>query len=77
MYFRQYSNNSSTLKEWSRQLNVATKGTYPLYSTVSNTLNHWKNELNKTIETNTFGISNSEESTIKNWQDKLNGIYNK
>lgn len=76
MRFRQYSDNESTLKEWAKQLNVATKGTYPLYSTVENTINHWKDELNKTIGTNTFRISNTPESTLKNWQDKLNGIYN-
>ena len=76
MKFRQYSDNSATLKEWSKQLNVVTKGIYPLYSTVENTINHWKNELNKTLNTNTFGISNTPEQTLKNWQNKLNGIYN-
>ena len=77
MYFRQYGDNSATLKEWSRQLNVANKGKYPLYSTIENTLNHWKDELNKNIGTNTFNLSNSSEATISNWQNKLNGIYNK
>lgn len=77
MRFRQYSNNTSTLKEWARQLNVANKGTYPLYSTVESTLNHWKNELNKNIGTNTFSLYSTPESTLYNWQEKLNQIYNK
>ena len=76
MRFKQYSDNSSTLKEWSKQLNVATKGIYPLYPTIENTLSHWKNELNKIIGTNTFGISSTTEATLKNWQDKLKEIYN-
>lgn len=76
MHFRQYSDNPATLKEWSKQLSITTHGIYPLYSTVDNTLKHWKDELNKTINTNTFGISDSEDATIKNWKDKLNGIYN-
>lgn len=76
MRFRQYSDTSATLKEWAKQLNATNKGIYPLYPTVENTINHWKNELNKTLQTNTFGISNTPESTLKNWQDKLNGIYN-
>ena len=33
MRFRQYEDNTATLKEWARQLNVANKGTYPLYPT--------------------------------------------
>ena len=77
MRFRQYSDNSATLKEWAKQLNVVNKGTYPLYPTVENTLKHWKNELNKNIGINTFGISNTPELTIYNWQEKLNKIYNK
>lgn len=76
MRFRQYGDNSATLKEWAKQLNVVNKGTYPLYPTVENTLNHWKNELNKNIGINTFGISNTPELTIYNWQEKLNKIYN-
>ena len=31
MYFRQYSDSPSTLKEWAKQLNVVNKGNYPLY----------------------------------------------
>lgn len=77
MYFRQYGDNTATLKEWGRQLNVANKGTYPLYSTIENTLNHWKHELNKNIGTNTFSIQSTPEATLKNWQEKLNVIYNK
>ena len=77
MRFRQYGNNTATLKEWARQLNVANKGTYPLYPTIENTLSHWKNELNKNIGLNTFSLSNTPERTIYNWQEKLNGIYNK
>lgn len=77
MYFRQYSDNPSTLKEWSKQLNVVNKGNYPLYSTVEQTLSHWRTILNQNIGTNTFGLSNSPEATISNWQDKLNIIYNK
>lgn len=77
MRFRQYGNNTATLKEWARQLNVANKGTYPLYPTIENTLNHWKNELNKNIGINTFSLSDTPERTIYNWQEKLNGIYNK
>ncbi len=76
MRFRTYGSNSATLKEWARQLNVANKGTYPLYPTVENTLNHWKNELNKNIGTNTFSISSTTEGTLNTWKDKLNGIYN-
>ena len=77
MRFKQYENNSATLKEWARQLNITTNGIYPLYSTVENTINHWKDELNKTLETNTFGISSTPEQTLTNWQDKLNEIYNR
>lgn len=77
MRFRQYSDNSSTVKEWAKQLNVVNKGIYPLYSTVENTLNHWKNELNKNIGTNTFSIQSTPEETLYNWQEKLNRIYNK
>jgi len=77
MRFRQYESNEATLKEWARQLNVANKGTYPLYPTVEHTLNHWKNELNKNIGINTFNLSNSTDATLYNWQQKLNGIYNK
>lgn len=77
MRFRQYSDTSSTVKEWAKQLNVVNKGIYPLYSTVENTLNHWKNELNKNIGINTFTIQNTPEATLLNWQEKLNGIYNK
>lgn len=77
MHFRQYSDNSATLKEWAKQLNVANKGIYVLYPTVENTLNHWKNELNKNIGINTFTIQSTPESTLYNWQEKLNRIYNK
>lgn len=76
MRFRTYSDNSATIKEWARQLNVANNGIYPTYSTVENTLNHWKNELNKNIGTNTFSILNTPEATMNNWKDKLNSIYN-
>lgn len=76
MRFRQYSDNSATLKEWGRQLNVANKGTYSLYSTVENTLSHWKDELNKNIGMNTFSLSDTPEATLRNWQEKLNGLYN-
>ena len=51
MYFKQYSSNEATLKEWSRQLTIANKGNYMTYSTV--------------------------ESTIYNWKQNLNNIYNK
>lgn len=77
MRFRQYSDNISTVKEWSKQLNVVNKGIYPLYSTVENTLNHWKSELNKNIGINTFSIQSTPEATLINWQEKLNSIYNK
>ena len=77
MYFRQYSNNSATLKEWSRQLNVSNKGNYPLYPTVEQTLDHWKSILNTNIGTNTFTTYSTVEATIYNWQEKLNQIYNK
>lgn len=77
MYFRQYDSNSATLKEWAKQLNVANKGNYPLYSTVEQTLSHWQTVLNQNIGTNTFGLSNTAEATISNWQNKLNIIYNK
>lgn len=77
MYFREYSDNSSTLKEWAKQLNVVNKGNYPLYSTVEQTLSHWQTILNQNIGTNTFGLSNTPEATISNWKNKLNIIYNK
>lgn len=77
MYFREYSDNSSTLKEWSRQLNVVSQGNYPLYSTVEQTLSHWQTILNQNIGTNTFGLLETPETTIKNWQNKLNIMYNK
>ena len=76
MRFRTYDSNSATLKEWARQLNVANKGTYPLYPTVENTLNHWKDELNKNIGMNTFTTYSTADLTLSNWKDKLNGIYN-
>lgn len=77
MYFRKYSSNEATLKEWAKQLNVVNKGSYPLYETVDKTLSHWKVLLNKNIGINTFDISNSDDSTIYNWKEKLNNIYNK
>lgn len=76
MRFRTYDNNSATIKEWARQLNVVNDGKYTLYPTVENTLNHWKDELNKNIGINTFSILNTPEATLNNWKDKLNGIYN-
>ena len=77
MYFRTYSSNEATLKEWAKQLNVVNKGSYPLYETVDKTLSHWKVLLNKNVGINTFDISNSDDSTIYNWKEKLNNIYNK
>ena len=77
MYFRQYSDSPSTLKEWAKQLNVVNKGNYPLYSTVEQTLSHWQTILNQNIGTNTFELSETPEQTIKSWQDKLNIMYNK
>lgn len=77
MYFRQYSTNADTLKEWAKQLNVVNKGNYPLYPTVEQTLSHWKATLNKNIGTNTFDFSGNVDSTIYNWKEKLNGIYNR
>ncbi len=76
MRFRTYDDNAATLKEWARQLNVANKGTYPLYPTVENTLSHWKDELNKNIGTNTFSLHQDSDSTLNNWKDKLNSLYN-
>ena len=77
MYFRQYLTNADTLKEWARQLNVANKASYPLYPTVESTLSHWKSILNQNIGTNTFDFNGNADSTIYNWKNKLNGIYNK
>ncbi len=77
MYFRRYSANSDTLKEWARQLNVVNKGSYQLYPTVESTLSHWKSILNNAVGVNTFDLSNNADSTINNWKEKLNGIYNK
>lgn len=77
MYFRQYSTNADTLKEWARQLNVVNKANYPLYSTVESTLSHWKNILNQNVGTNTFDFDGNADSTIYNWKNKLNGIYNR
>lgn len=77
MYFRRYSTNSDTLKEWARQLNVINKANYQLYPTVESTLNHWRNILNQNIGTNTFDFNGDADSTIYSWQEKLNGIYNR
>lgn len=77
MYFRQYGDNSATLKEWSRQLGVANQSNYPLYPTVEQTLEHWKNILNTSLLTNTFGTYSTPEATIYNWQEKLNDLYNR
>lgn len=77
MYFREYSTNSDTLKEWAKQLNIANKGNYALYPTVESTLLHWKTTLNNTIGVNTFDLSNNTDSTIRSWKEKLNGIYNR
>ena len=77
MYFRKYSTNQDTLKEWARQLNIVNKGTYPLYETEDKTLNHWKGILNKNIGVNTFDLGSNVDSTITMWKDKLNNIYNK
>ena len=77
MYFRQYSNNADTLKEWARQLNVINKANYPLYSTVESTLSHWRSILNQNVSTNTFDFNGDVSSTIYNWKEKLNGIYNR
>ena len=77
MYFRRYTTNKDTLREWSRQLNVANKGNYPLYDTEEKTLSHWKTILNQNIGINTFDLGNSTDATINSWKDKLNNIYNK
>jgi len=77
MYFREYSTNSDTLREWARQLNILNKGNYPLYQTVESTLSHWKLVLNQNIGTNTFDFDGDADSTIYNWKEKLNGIYNR
>ncbi len=76
MYFRQYGDNSATLKEWSRQLGVVSKNNYPLYPSVEQTLEHWKRTLNTSLKTNTFDTYDTPESTIYNWQNKLNELYN-
>ena len=75
MFFRQYSDVASTLKEWAKQLTVANKGRYTLYSTAENTLNHWKNELNNNLGVSTFSLSNTPEATINDWENKLNSLY--
>lgn len=77
MYFKRYSTNEDTLKEWAKQLNIVNKGNYPLYGTVERTLSHWKVILNQNIGTNTFDLGNSVDSTIYSWKEKLNNIYNK
>lgn len=77
MRFRQYSDTSSTVKEWSRQLRVSNSGIYKLYPTVESTLDNWKNELNKIIGTNTFTTYGTAEQTLNDWQNRLNSIYNK
>lgn len=77
MYFKQYSSNEATLKEWSRQLTIANKGNYKTYSTVESTLEHWKNILNMQTGTNIFDTYSTVESTIYNWKQNLNNIYNK
>ncbi len=77
MYFRQYGDNSATLKEWSRQLGIASQSNYPLYPTAQQTLEHWKNILNTSLETNTFNTYSIPETTIYNWQEKLNDLYNR
>lgn len=76
MRFRRYGDNQSTLKEWSKQLNVVNKGIYTLYPTEENTLGHWKDELNKNIGINTFRLAETPEKTLEHWKDKLNEIYN-
>lgn len=76
MRFRQYSDSSSTVKEWARQLNIMNNGIYPLYPSIEGTLNHWKDTLNKNIGVNTFSTLNTPEATLLNWQYKLNQIYN-
>ena len=77
MYFRQYSTNEDTLKEWARQLSVVNKANYPLYPTVESTLSHWRSILNQNIGTNTFDFNGDSDSTIYNWKEKLNRIYNR
>ena len=77
MYFRQYSSNEATLKEWSKQLTIANKGNYMTYPTVESTVDHWKNILNIQTGTNIFTTYSTAESTIYNWKENLNKIYNK
>ena len=36
-----------------------------------------KSILNNAVGVNTFDLSNNADSTINNWKEKLNGIYNK
>ncbi len=76
MRFREYEDNSATIKEWSRQLNILNNGIYRLYPTVDNTLMHWRDELNKNIGANTFEIQNTPKTTLVNWKNKLNQLYN-
>ena len=77
MYFRQYSTNADTLKEWARQLKVVNKANYQLYPTVESTLSHWKNVLNTNTGINNFDFVGNADSTIYNWKEKLNQIYNR
>ena len=77
MYFRTYSSNKDTLKEWAKQLNIVNKGYFPLYDTESKTLSHWKNILNQNLNTNTFDIRGDVDLTLNIWKEKLNNIYNK
>ena len=76
MYFRQYSTNAETLKEWAKQLSIVNKANYPLYPTVESTLSHWKSILNQNVGVNTFDFNGNVDSTIYKWKDKLNKIYN-
>ena len=77
MYFRRYETNSATLREWARQLNVSKKGYYLLYETEEQTLSHWKTVLNTYSGVNTFDLKKDVDSTLSDWKDKLNIIYNK
>lgn len=72
-----YQSNEDTLKEWAKQLNIVSKGNYPLYPTVGRTLSHWKDILNQNEGVNGFDLGKSDEATIYSWKDKLNCIYNK
>lgn len=74
MIFRQYDNEDSTIKEWSRQLTALTKKVFRRYETNEATLTEWAsllNQLGYSVQT-----QETASQTLSEWERKFNIMFN-